>query len=183
MAKVSPIKDSNVVKLVKQELKKNRIRDYVLFTLGTATGLRAGDLVRLKVQDVQGTHLTLTESKTGKYKSVKLSKEARSAIKELTAGMNPNSWLFLSRQGGNHITVKRVGQIIKEVMTKLNIAGNYASHTIRKTFAYMLYRATGNDISKVMNALNHSKQDITLRYLGLDQEQFDADIDLLSVYL
>ena len=37
---------------IKQELKKNGTRDYLLFIVGINTGLRISDLIKLQVQDI-----------------------------------------------------------------------------------------------------------------------------------
>lgn len=50
-------------------------------------------------------------------------------------------------------------------MDKLNL--NYlGTHTIRKKF----YQQTNHDIALVMKLLNQSSEQMTLTYLGLDQE-------------
>lgn len=168
-----------MVSKVRLLLKQTNHRNYILFTLGINTGLRAGDLVLLKVKDVQGTHITIRESKTGKVKTIKLSNDVRKELKEYTKGMQGNDWLFKSRQGGNHISVRTVQRVVKWATNALNIAGNYSSHTLRKTFAYHLYLATKKDIAIVMMALNHSSERITLKYLGLDAEALDQAVDSL----
>ena len=95
--------------------------------------------------------------------------------------MKDNDVLFQSRVGVNRaISVRRCQQIIKEVAALVGIEENINTHTMRKTFALNLYRVTGNNIGLVMEALNHSKEIITLRYLCLIDEMLDNSIDLLA---
>ena len=95
--------------------------------------------------------------------------------------MNDNDVLFQSRVGVNRaLGVRRCQQIIKEVASLVGIEENINTHTMRKTFALNLYRVTGNNIGLVMEALNHSKEVITLRYLCLIDEMLDNSIDLLA---
>ncbi len=43
------------------------------------------------------------------------------------------------------------------------------THTMRKTEAYRVYVQSNYNIGLVMKLLNHSSEQVTLNYLGLDQ--------------
>lgn len=43
------------------------------------------------------------------------------------------------------------------------------THTMRKTGAYRVYVQSNYNIGLVMKLLNHSSEQVTLNYLGLDQ--------------
>ena len=49
---VEPIREIKDIKRIKRNL-KDKPRDLLLFTLGINNGLRIGDLLKLKVQDVK----------------------------------------------------------------------------------------------------------------------------------
>jgi len=62
MNKVVPIRDKSLIEEIKTELLKDNYRNYLLFVLGINTGLRIGDILKLKVQDVRNkTHIILKE--------------------------------------------------------------------------------------------------------------------------
>jgi integrase len=62
MNKVDPIRDKSLIEEIKTELLKDNYRNYLLFVLGINTGLRIGDILKLKVQDVRNkTHIILKE--------------------------------------------------------------------------------------------------------------------------
>lgn len=67
--KVDPIRNIKDIQAIKKMLKDNP-RDYCLFVLGINTNLRAGDLLRIKYEQVAklsvGGELVLQEMKTGK---------------------------------------------------------------------------------------------------------------------
>ena len=159
----------------------NTERNYLLWTLGTNTGLRISDILKLRVKDVKGSFINIVEQKTQKKRTIKINKKLKDVIKDFIKGMKDNDVLFQSRVGVNRaLGVRRCQQIIKEVASLVGIEENINTHTMRKTFALNLYRVTGNNIGLVMEALNHSKEIITLRYLCLIDEMLDNSIDLLA---
>ena len=74
MKLVQPIRDKNKIEEMKEQLKKNGTRDFMLFYTGINTGLRISDLVKLNRDDVRNkdgsmkTHITIIEKKTKKIK-------------------------------------------------------------------------------------------------------------------
>lgn len=50
------------------------------------------------------------------------------------------------------------------------------THTMRKTFGYKYYRQF-RDIPTLMRILNHSSQAVTIRYIGLEEEEIRASLD------
>ena len=67
--KVDPIRKIKDIKAI-SKITQDNPRDHLLFIMGINNGLRAGDLIKLKVKDIQhlklGDTLTIKESKTGK---------------------------------------------------------------------------------------------------------------------
>ena len=49
------------------------------------------------------------------------------------------------------------------------------THTMRKTFGYWFYKQT-KDVAKLQSLLNHSHPEITLRYIGITDEEIEADL-------
>ena len=66
---VEPIRRLKDIKAI-SKLTESNIRNNLLFIIGINNGLRAGDLIKLKVKDVRylkvGDILTIREGKTGK---------------------------------------------------------------------------------------------------------------------
>ena len=64
---VQPIRDKNKLEEIKNELKKNGTRDYMLFYTGINTGLRISDLLKLNYDDVRNkdgsmkSHISIIE--------------------------------------------------------------------------------------------------------------------------
>jgi integrase len=180
---VEPIKSLKDISKIKQYLigKENK-RDYMLFTVGINIGLRAGDLLSLKIKDVMQDGIvvdkvTVYEEKTDKKREFDLNSSTKAAIRLYLDTFNiveTDSYLFKSRKGDGALTVESAHKIIKTTLRELNIKGNYGTHSLRKTFAYHIYinniRTNPTIINTLQKMLNHSSAAVTLRYIGITKE-------------
>lgn len=181
MEEVQPIRDPELIEDISEFLRMKNERDYVLFAVGIYTGIRIADLLKLRVRDVQGkTHLTLHEGKTKKRKTVKISKELKGILEDYVAHKAEWEYLFQSRVGKNKpISRERAYAILKEAANQFGLT-NIGCHSMRKTFGYFIYESTGHDVALLQELFNHSSPEITLRYIGINQDSHDKAIDNLS---
>lgn len=150
-------------------------RNYMLVVIGVNFGLRASDLCRLKLSDLKDkTHLDIVEQKTKKRRVIFINDSVRSVIQEYLSHsifVDENTYLFPSNKGG-HITPKYIYKLIKKATVDLGWKGNYGSHTLRKTMAYHVLKASdGNPdvVFRIMQMFNHSSESVTRRYLTSSQ--------------
>ena len=171
---VQPIRNKQKIEEIKSILRNNGTRDLLLFAMGINTGLRISDLLKLKVIDVKGkSHVEIKEQKTGKIKRFPLLGNLQSMIDEYIKGKSDNDFLFKSRNGGNKpITRVMAYLIINNAAQKANITDNIGTHTLRKTFGYHHYQ-TFHDVAILQYLLNHSSPSITLRYIGITQDNVE----------
>ena len=174
MKYVQPIRDKNKIEEIKSYLKQNGSRDLLLFTMGINTGLRISDLLKLKVIDVRNkSHVEIKEQKTGKIKRFPLLGNLQSMLDEYTKGKLDNEYLFRSREGANKpITRVMAYLIINEACHKAGIIDAIGTHTLRKTFGYHHYQQF-HDVAILQYLLNHSSPSITLRYIGITQDNVE----------
>ena len=179
MELVQPIKDLKQIETIKWILKQKSLRDYCLFVLGINSGLRISDLLRLRISDVSEKgkpkdRIRLREKKTNKFKDFPISDNAKSAIKEYlkTRIINENEPLFLSRKNKGFLLRQRAYKILNDVARSVGIKEKIGTHTLRKTFGYHAYNK-GYDITLIQKLFNHSSPSVTLRYIGITQEQMD----------
>ena len=186
--KTEPIRDAGLVKTLFTQLLQEKTKYGILFLLGVNTGLRISDLLSLRVSDifivscsdaenfnklVYGfkDYLTVVEKKTGKTNQIKLNEVLRKYLVEYVKenNMDGKSYLF-SSQKNKSVPFKRLQayRVMKEHADSLGIQ-NFGTHTMRKTFGYFFYKNTQN-IALLMDVLNHSSQNITLRYIGISQD-------------
>ncbi len=176
---VQPIRDLKQIETIKKLLKQQNMRDYCLFVLGINSGLRISDLLKLKISDVcerskVKDRIRLRESKTNKFKDFPISESAKSALREYlkTRPINENEPLFISRKNKGFLLRQQAYRILNDVAKSVGITDQIGTHTLRKTFGYHAYQ-NGYDIAIIQKLFNHSSPSITLRYIGITQEQMD----------
>jgi len=96
-----------------------------------------------------------------------------SMIDEFIRYKDDNDYLFKSRNGLNRpITRVMAYMIINEACKMSGITDNIGTHTLRKTFGYHHYQ-TFHDVAILQYLLNHSSPSITLRYIGITQDNVE----------
>lgn len=180
---VQPLRTKEQVNKFIKELgmSQNGLRDQLLFKIGVSTGLRCGDLVALKVEQVKNkTQFKIREGKTKKERNVylkNLMEDISNYIDTLPTG---TVYLFPSRKGDSHITTTQAYRIITNAGKMLGF-DYVGTHTMRKTFGYTYYQET-RDVATLMEIFNHSSQKITLRYIGITEESIENSIKNISFY-
>lgn len=160
---------------------KNAKRDQLLFKLGISTGLRCGDLVGLKVEQVKGkTSFKIREGKTSKERTVHLDKVMVEIAEYLETLPAEAVYLFPSRKGDSHITTTQAYRILAKAGDMIG-RHDIGTHTMRKTFGYQFYTQT-KDLEQLMTILNHSSQKITLRYIGITKETIETSIKSVTFF-
>ncbi|MCG8501079.1 MAG: tyrosine-type recombinase/integrase, partial [Firmicutes bacterium] len=111
--------------------------------------------------------------KTGKEKKIKLNNALRKTIESYVKHqrLSLSCYLFNS-QKGRHIGRIQAYRILKEAANIIGIE-NFGTHSLRKTWGYWTYKISCYNIGLIMDTFNHSSQSITLRYIGVNQDQKD----------
>ena len=181
---VEPIRDRRKISQIKNNLRfDNRARDLLLFTTGVNSALRVSDLLQLRA----GQFFTPDGSITNKFSIREAKRNKRyelivnDSITEALAlyrqtfpdALNePTNFLFFNPREGYQTAIQR-GQcwkLIGKLCEDVGLAGNYGTHTLRKTWAYQAWKA-GVDLYLIMVILNHSSLEVTKRYLGITDDE------------
>lgn len=181
-----PIRSTTLVLDIQDYLRYKNERDYILFIIGITTGYRAGDLVKLKVRDVneaiRRSEFTIYEGKKFNSKNIReinrkprtvelLPKVAR-ILKAYIKDKRDYDYMFPSRKGINqNIGVQAVSNILKEAGKYFGL-NDISAHSMRKTYAYKIYIENDCDIVAVKELLGHRSIEETKLYIGLDREKY-----------
>lgn len=183
---VEPIRDKIKIHQM-HTLLSNKDKKYgLLLKFGLNTGLRISDILPIKLKDIYNEngmfrdYFTLKEKKTGKEKKIKINAALR---KEVEAYINSkklvsDSYLFASRKG-KHIGRVQAYRVLKAAAEITGIE-NFGTHSLRKTWGYWTYKISKYNIGLIMDTFNHSSPSITLRYIGINQDQKDELYSLVQ---
>jgi integrase len=173
---VDPIRRLKDIKAI-SELTKSNPRNHLLYIIGINNGIRACDIVKLKVAQVRdlkvGDTLTIKESKTGKDNVLVINKTVHRSLRQYLDTVRPadGDYLFASRKGDSHIQSQAVSKLVKQWTGAINLKGNYGSHTLRKTWGYIQRTQHGVGFEIICKRYNHSSPAITMRYLGIEDKE------------
>jgi len=177
--KVQPIKDPERLRQIQEDLATRTDphgeRMFLLFELGIHTGLRISDLVRLRKKNVCGEWIETIEKKTGKVTRIPLNTTIRAIIQDRCRDMEDNQLLFPSRMklgdGSQHpITTRCAYDDMQLIAKQFRLEGHIGCHTLRKTFGFWHYKQN-RDLEMLRQWFNHTSQAVTLRYIGMDEEE------------
>jgi len=172
---VEAVKTLDDAKSVADLLGKHKGQIYSdIWTFGVNAALRISDLLSITMEQALSGTVELTESKTGKTRSIPLNSTAM-AIVEARHKANPtHEWLFQvdsNRASGKAISRFAVAAAFKEVGEILHI--KLGTHSMRKTLGWVMH-SKGASIERICKLLNHSSPAITMAYIGLTQADTDA---------
>jgi integrase/recombinase XerD len=152
------------------------LKTRVLLSLGYGCGLRASEIVRLKVKHIDSAQniIRIEQSKGRKDRNVMLSPEMLDLLRQWwkvrpsrnDAGVPPQErGLFPSRKtAGRAITTRHLNRLFHEAADAAGIRKHVTVHTLRHSFATHLLDG-GTDIRKIQVLLGHEKLETTARYL------------------
>lgn len=157
---------------------EGRLRDRALFDLAIDSKLRGCDLVKMKIGDlVAGAEIRsramVIQQKTGRPVQFELTADVRASL--LTwlerRGGTVDDYAFPSRVAHTgHLSTRQYARLVDEWVTAIGLRrAEYGTHSLRRTKASMIYKATGN-LRAIQILLGHTKIENTVRYLGVDIE-------------
>ena len=155
---------------------ERRARDLALFNLAIDSKLRGCDLVALRVDDVAPNgyavdRANVRQRKTGRPVRFELTEVTRHALDDYlrTSDRKAGQCLFPGRRGPDqHLTTRQYARLVSEWVSDIGLDPlKYATHSMRRTKATLIYRRTGN-LRAVQLLLGHTKIESTVRYLGVE---------------
>jgi integrase len=169
----SQIKD--ILKVIPQNTIIGK-RDYAMILLGTTIGLRACDVVALKLTDIDwhNDEIKIVQSKTGSPLSVPLTSEVGNAIADYILCGRPKaelSYLFLPIQGvhrklDNDVPGHRLRHYVSESAIQLE-SQNSGFHNFRRALGQRLLM-TDTSTEMIAQVLGHTNVSSTKPYLSAD---------------
>jgi len=158
--------------------REERLRDRALFDLALDSKLRGCDLVTIRIGDlISGgeirTRSIVIQQKTGRPVQFELTADVRASLLGWLErrGGTVDDYAFPSRvDHTGPLSTRQYARLVDEWVTAIGLRrAEYGTHSLRRTKAAMIYRATGN-LRAIQILLGHTKIENTVRYLGVDIE-------------
>jgi integrase/recombinase XerD len=165
----------------------------MLLSLGYGCGLRAGEVVRLKVKHIDSAQkiIRVEQSKSRKDRNVMLSAATLDLLRQWwkvrpsrhDAGTAlEERWLFPGTKPGKTMSTRQFNRLFHEAADAAGIKKGVTLHALRHSFATHLLEH-GTDIRKIQALLGHDKLDTTARYTRVATGMIagiESPLDLLS---
>jgi len=172
------------------------LKTRVMLSLSYGCGLRAGEVVRLKVKHIDSAQkiIRVEQSKGRKDRNVMLSPEMLDLLRQWWKvrpsrydGETPlqERWLFPGSKGrrvGKPITTRHLNRLFHEAAEAAGIKKSVTLHALRHSFATHLLER-GTDIRIIQALLGHDKLETTARYTRVATGMIanvTSPLDLLS---
>lgn len=173
-------------------------RDRALIELGAQTGLRLGELLRLRIADVWRDGAVLPVLRVSRRnlkggrgrrarsvgsRTIPLNERARAALAGFLeaeiAGHSPERPLFPSRHAAGHrpLCRQQAARIIKKIFLDAGLDPHrvWSGHSLRKRFVRRILDATG-DIDLAREAVGHRWVQTTQLYVGARHDEAQSAI-------
>lgn len=148
----------------------HNLKHKALLMTAYSAGLRVGEVVRLKVSEIDSKRMTIrvTAGKGAKDRYTLLSETALTVLREYFRTFKPKGWLFPGEERDDHLAERSAQEIFKDAKKKAGILKPATFHTLRHSFATHLLE-DGVDMRYIQELLGHGNIRTTERYTHVSE--------------
>lgn len=160
--------DEEVLRLLEAA---SSLRDRALLETAYATGLRVGEVTRLKITDIDSGRMTIRveQGKGRKDRYVMLSPELLQTLRAYWRDSRPQVFLFPGLGGRKPLCVSAAQHAFERAKERAGIKKRVSFHTIRHSFATHLLE-DGANIRKIQALLGHRSLKTTELYTHVAED-------------
>ena len=172
-----PRKERKLPVVISQEEMKpifeaiDNMKHRIILMLTYSAGLRVGEVVKLKPEDIDGNrrliHIRGAKGKKDRYTI--LSETILEGLREYWKLYKPTTWLFEGQYDGKPINIRSVQKVFERAVTKANIRKDVSVHSLRHAFATHLLES-GVDLRYIQELLGHSSSKTTEIYTHVSKK-------------
>ncbi len=147
------------------------LKHLALLMLAYSGGLRVGELVRLKIDDIDSGRMLIhiKNGKGGKDRYTVLSTHALGVLRAYVRCFRPSGWLFPGQRPGSYLSARSVQHIVSDASRRAGIRKHVTPHTLRHSFATHLLE-NGTDLRYIQELLGHKSSKTTERYTHVSRK-------------
>jgi len=137
----------------------------LLLSLAYGCGLRACEVVSLKVSDIDSAQMVIRieQAKGRKDRYVMLSPELLDMLRQWWKAARPQGWLFPGRPAVNPLTTRQLNRLFHLAAKAAETKKGATLHSLRHSFATHLLESK-LDIRMIQALLGHKRLDTTAHY-------------------
>jgi len=164
------LNEEEVIRLFKSV---DNIKHKCMLMLAYSAGLRLGEIVRLKIQDIdrERMQIRVEQSKGKKDRYAKLSAKFLVVLDQYIEKYRPKDYVFEGAAGAEY-SPSSLQNIIKAAAVKAGIKKHTTMHTLRHTFATHCLE-NGVDLRYIQSMLGHESSKTTEIYTHITTKGFD----------
>jgi len=150
----------------------DNLKHKTILMLTYSSGLRVGELVNLKVNDIsrESMRLKVRDAKGGKDRYTLLSEICLNQLEQYWKAYRPANWLFCGQKPGTQMSIRAVQHAYHRAKKRAGITKQCGIHTLRHSFATHMIE-TGSGVFQLQKFLGHRHLATTLVYVHLNEEK------------
>lgn len=150
-------------------------KHYCIAALLYGAGLRVGEVVRIRMQDIDAGRglLKVHQGKGKKDRYTLLPKQIMPHLEAQFRVKPMDAYLFSGAQGKGHLTTRSAEAIVQDAAKRAEITKPVSCHTLRHSFATHLLES-GTDIRYIQELLGHAKLATTQIYTKVSSQSLGA---------
>ncbi len=162
----------------------HNIKHKAMLLMVYSSGLRAGELINLRINDIDGEQMRVfvRGGKGKKDRVTILSKKALETLREYFKKFRPKEYLFEGQFGGKY-SDSSLRRVFVTALKKAGISKKVTLHSLRHSFATHLLE-TGVDMRYIQMLLGHSSSKTTEIYTHITHkgwQKIESPLDKLKL--
>jgi len=160
------------------------LRYRAILMVAYAAGLRASEVVSLRVSDIDSKRMVIRvrQGKGRKDRYVMLSQSLLEVLREYWKAAKPKDYLFPSTGKSGHLTRNSVNEACKRALHKSGLEKHISMHTLRHSFAtHLLEHGTNIRIIQMLLGHRHLKSTAVYTHVSAKSlQETPSPLDLLN---
>ena len=160
------------------------VRDYLIIELALSTGLRVSELANLRIENLhlkRGQNTLLVQNGKGnRDRVVAFSSRLKGQILEYLEYRSHHSAYLFPSERGERMTPSAIQKVFKRHAKRAGLPPRYSIHSLRHTYATILYKASGYNLRLVQQQLGHSSPNTTAVYASVVNADLDAAVERMD---
>jgi integrase/recombinase XerD len=157
--------------LAKSKGRQMGFRSMVIIELGLSTGIRVGEMSKLKVDDLQlkrgQNSLIVRSGKGGKTRVVQFGVNLKNIILEYLEYRKSESEYLFASERQEFMSVSALQKVFKKEAKAADLPARYSIHALRHTFCTLAYKASGYNLRLVSIMAGHASPQVTAVYAAV----------------